>query len=160
MIEVENFGIIFSIPAAFIATAVYRILLLLAVGKCHWITRLFRPVSYVVLGLFGFELILLIKYGAVASRGLVGPAFYAVHTVVFFLGTPALANVLLLRTSPAKWFVVLPLCTVFALVLVLLQYDVSERLYGINGDDGPYSYVIDVPKRQSNLSLTSVYKSS
>jgi cobalamin synthase len=58
---------------------------------------------------------------------------------VFFLGTPALANLPLLRTQPKKWFIVLPFCVAFAFVLMLLQYGVSERLYGINGDDGPYS---------------------
>ena len=107
--------------------------------------------SYVVLGLFGLESILLIKFGAVASSGLVGPPFYAVHLAVFFLGTPALANLLLLRSPPTKWFIVLPFCTVFAFVLVLLQYDVSERLYGINGDDGPYSKVICLPRRPSTF---------
>ena len=149
VVDVEVFGIILSIPAALIATAVYRVLLLLAAGKYHWISRLFRPVSYVVLGLFGLELILLVKYGAVASRGLVGPEFDALHLTVFVFGTPALANLLLLRASPAKWSVVLPLCTVFAFVLVLLQYDVSERLYGINGDDGPYSNLICIPQKRS-----------
>jgi hypothetical protein len=138
-----------SVPAAFVATAVYRFLLLLAARKYHWVSRFFRPVSYAVLVLFGLELMLLIKFGAVSSRELVGPGFYALHLAVFFLGIPALANLLLLRTQPKEWFIVLPLCAAFALILVLLQYDVSERLYGINGNDGPYSNVICFPQRQS-----------
>jgi hypothetical protein len=119
VIHVENYGILFSIPTAFIATAVYRGLLLLAVGKYHWISRLFRPVSYLVLG----------------------------HWRIYFC------------FEPTKWFIVLPLCTVFA-ILVLLQYDVSDNLYGINGDDGPYTNMICVPGRQFTSSLTKVYKST
>jgi hypothetical protein len=30
-------------------------------------------------------------------------------------------------------------CTLFAFSLVLLQYGVSEALYGIDGTQGPYS---------------------
>lgn len=31
------------------------------------------------------------------------------------------------------------LCIVFAFALVLLRYDVSEKLYGVEWDNGPYS---------------------
>ena len=31
------------------------------------------------------------------------------------------------------------LCTVFAFILVLMQYGVTEALYGIDGNDGSYS---------------------
>jgi hypothetical protein len=88
------------------------------------------------------EVVLLETLGAVRSRGIVGPAFYVVHLVFFFLCTPALANVLVLRPargSLSTWYIAGALCTVLAFILVLLQYDVSESLYGIDGDDGPYS---------------------
>jgi hypothetical protein len=59
--------------------------------------------------------------------------------MVFVLGTPALANVLVLRPIACKWYVAGLVCTIFAVFLVLLEYDVSEALYGINGTNGPFS---------------------
>jgi hypothetical protein len=138
----EIFGIVLSLPSAFILTALYRVLLLKAASRFRWIATIFRPASYVVLGLFAAEVTLLMMFGAVRSRGLMGPIFYVGHLVVFFLGGPALANLLVLRTPSSevpKWYVVVSLCTLFAFILVLLQYDVSEKLYGIDGNGGPYS---------------------
>jgi hypothetical protein len=45
-----------------------------------------------------------------------------------------------------EWYVAGALCTVFAFFLVLLQYTVSESLYGIDGDNGPYD---DFPSQDS-----------
>jgi len=95
-----------------------------------------------VLAAFAVEVGLLATLGAVRSRAAVGPGFYVAHSVLFFLGTPALAQVLVLRRRPGipgKWYVAAILCSAFAVVLVVLQYAVSEALYGINGTDGPYS---------------------
>jgi hypothetical protein len=88
------------------------------------------------------EVVLLTSLGSVRSRGIIGPAFYVAYLFFFFLGTPALANLLVLRRrggSSAKWYLAPILCAAFAFLSVLLQYGVSEALYGINGDDGPYS---------------------
>jgi hypothetical protein len=41
--------------------------------------------------------------------------------------------------DPPKWYVVSSLCTVLAFFLVLLEYHVSEQLFGIDGIGGPYS---------------------
>lgn len=88
----------------------------------------------------------LVTIGSVRSRGFFGPGFYVTHIVLFFLGPPALANVLLLRTGTSMrshWYTAGFLCTVFAFLLVLLQYTVSESLYGIDGEGGPYSSAPD-----------------
>jgi hypothetical protein len=89
--------------------------------------------SIIVLSTFAVEVVLLAMMGAVRLQSVLGPLFYAVHLLVFVLGTPALANVLILRRigKVPTAFVVVPLCTAFALVLVLLQYGVSEALFGI-----------------------------
>ena len=89
------------------------------------------------------EVLLLVTVGAVRARTILGPRFYAAHVALFFLGTPALANILVLRKGAgllSRWYTAVPLCTGFALVLVLLQYGVSEALYGIDGDNGPFSW--------------------
>ena len=141
-LPMELFGIVLSIPVAFLASMLYSLFLKLVVIRYARPTRWLRLVSIPVLAIFAIEIVLLVSLGSVRSRGLLGPGFYVVHIFLFFLGPPALANVLVLRPRPAStstWYVATALCTVFAFVLVLLQYRVSESLYGIDGDDGPYS---------------------
>jgi hypothetical protein len=97
-------------------------------------SRWLRVTSCLVLASFAGELALLVSLGSVRSRSLLGPGFYVAHVILFFLGPPALANLLVLRAQNgffAKWYVAGALCTVFAFFLVLLQYTVSESLYGI-----------------------------
>lgn len=152
----EVFGIILSIPVAFVASLVYCFLLTTVVVRVETLRRVMWLVSVGVLIAFGVEVVLLLVLGAVRARGLLGPSFYVGHVILFFLGTPALANVLILRTRPkrlARWYLAVPLCTVFAFALVLLQYGVSEALYGIEGDDGPFStgQVLDRPLRKHAL---------
>jgi hypothetical protein len=129
----------------------YCLLLVKVVAKLKQISQFLRIVSTLILGLFAVELVLLVTLGAVRSRGLLGPSFYVVHIGLFFLGTPALANLLILRrnSEPFRiWYVVGLICTAFAFFLVLLQYSVSESLYGIDGDNGPYSCIslVSTPK--------------
>jgi len=138
----ELFGIAASIPVAFIMIALYRFILLKAVARFRWAAALLRPASYVVLGLFAVEIGLLATLGAIQSRALIGPVFFIGHIIVFFFGAPALANVILLRKpsgAASKWYVISSLCTILAFFLVLLQYYVSELLFGVDGIGGPYS---------------------
>lgn len=147
----EIFGILLSIPAAFVASMLYCLFLAKVISRFGRVSRFLRLASYVVLALFVIELVLLVTLGAVRTRGILGPGFYVVHIIFFFLGIPALANLFVLRPRGgffARWYVTTVLCTAFAFLLVLLQYGVSESLYGINGDDGPYS-------RQPNSTVTS-----
>ena len=72
--------------------------------------------------------------GAVRSRAILGPGFYVVHLILFFISVPSLANLLVLRQRRgfvASWYIAAALCTMLAFFLVLLQYSVSEALYGI-----------------------------
>jgi hypothetical protein len=117
-------------------------LLVKIVSRSTRFSRALRIASYIVLPLFAIELLLLLALGSLRSRALLGPGFYVAHLLLFFAGPAALANILVLRSGRgafAKWYVVAALCTLFAFCLVLLQYTVSESLYGIDGDDGPYS---------------------
>jgi hypothetical protein len=144
---VELFGIIFSIPVAFVMSMVYCAILAYALRRVELLRRWLYAVSLILLVGFLGEVVLLVTFGAVGSRALVGPVFYVAHSVFFFLGTPALANVLLLRKRRPviqRWYLAGVLCTVFALCLVRLQYGVSEALYGIDGTNGPYSLWRDV----------------
>ena len=138
----ELFGILFSIPVAFVVSMVYCAILTHTIRRFESLRRSLHVASVVVLAGFLGEVVLLTTLGAVRSRGVIGPAFYVAHTVFFFLGTPALANVLLLRRGAPvmrRWYLAGVVCTGFAFCLVLLQYGVSEALYGIDGTNGPYS---------------------
>jgi hypothetical protein len=94
-----------------------------------------------VLGGLAGEWILLATIGAVRSREILGPIFYPVHLILFFLALPALANVVVLRGPDSvrgSWIVIGFLGAVLAMPVLLTQYGVSEALYGIDGDSGPY----------------------
>ena len=138
----EVFGIILSIPVAFLANLVYCFFLSRVVVRVETLRRLMWGVSIGVLASFAIELILLLTLGSVRARAVLGPGFYVGHVILFFLGPPALANVLVLYKGPkppVAWYAAVPFCTVFAFFLVLLQYSVSEALYGIDGTNGPFS---------------------
>jgi hypothetical protein len=136
----ENFGTLFSIPAAFFAIVIYRFFLIRATLKYGWISTVFKPASYLVLALLGFELLLLCLFGAVQSRHMIGPLFEGIRIVVFFLGPPALANLMLIRPSVGpKWYVVALSCTALAFALVMMNLYVSDRLDGIDDHGGPYN---------------------
>jgi len=112
------------------------------ISKVQWLGSILKFVSILVLAAFLVEIGFLVAIGSVRSRALFGPGFYVVHIVLFFLGPLALANVLLLRTESRthnQWYTAAFLCTVFAFFLVLLQYTVTESLYGIDGEGGSSS---------------------
>jgi hypothetical protein len=161
----EIFGIVLSIPGAFVLSTIYCFVLKRVISRFEQVNLSFRVGSYIVLALIGLEVVFLMTWGAVRSRGIFGPGFYGVHLLCFFLGTPALANLLVLRRrggSIAKWYLAPILCTAFAFSLVLLQYGVAEALYGINGDDGPYSgqHGTSNPRRQFVETTTVILKMS
>lgn len=159
----ENCGIVLSIPVAFVLSTGYCLLLAKIVARQPLARSLVHAGGLVWLGLFALEVTLLVTLGAVRSRALLGPAFYVVHMLIFFLGTPALGSALVLSNRGGflrKWYVAAVACTVFALILVLLQYDVSERLYGIDGDNGPFSQVEPLQEQSPHISVSDVSPNS
>ncbi|HEY2466763.1 MAG TPA: hypothetical protein VGI45_02825 [Terracidiphilus sp.] len=134
----EIFGIILSIPAAFVISMLYCLFVAKVLSRSDRLILWLRVASRIVLVLLVAEFTLVVFIGAVRSRAVLGPGFYVVHLALFFVCTPALANLLVFRHR-ARWYFVPFACTGLALFLVLFQYSVSESLYGINGDDGPYS---------------------
>lgn len=130
----ELFGIALSIPVAFVASMLYCLFLDRVVLKFERPRRWLRFTSFFVLAFFAAELVMLLTFGAVRSRAILGPGFYVVHLILFFISVPSLANLLVLRQRRgfvASWYIAAALCTMLAFFLVLLQYSVSEALYGI-----------------------------
>lgn len=117
----ELFGLILSIPGAFLASVLYRYLLLIALSRWPRIAPVLNVASWFVLAVILVEWVLLLLRGAVETRMLVGPVFYPAHLITFVLGTPALINVLILPCPTARWFRTVPLATVLAFILVVQQ---------------------------------------
>ena len=158
----ELFGIAFSIPVAFVASMLYCLLLARVVAKFERPSRWLRLFSSFVLASFAAELALLVSLGSVRSRSLLGPGFHVAHVILFFIGTPALANLLVLRPRNgffAKWYVAGAVCTVFAFILVLLQYTVSGIALWNRWGRRPYVElrgVLDVGGRRGSTLLVRV----
>ena len=131
----ELFAIILSVPAAFVASAVYALLLNKYVWQRVGLRRAVRVASFIVLGMIVLEVATLSLFGATRLARLCGPSFYAAHIVLFFAAVPSLTNVVMLRATKGGWRrVVVAACASAALALpvVLMQYAVSEALFGID----------------------------
>lgn len=146
----EIFGIILSIPAAFGTSMLYCLFVAKVLSRSERLIPWLRAASRIVLVLLAVEFILVVSFGAVRCRAFFGPAFYAVHLALFFICIPALANLLVFRHRE-RWYLVPFVCAGFALAIVLFQYSVSESLYGINGDDGPYSKPLSSSRPSTDL---------
>ena len=144
----ELLGIMPSVPLAFTCCMLYCLLLANVISRFQRLANLLKLLSILVLIVFVVEIVFLVTIGPVRSRGILGPGFYFTHVILFFLGPPALASLLVLKAGPQvyrKWYIAGILCTAFAFFLVLLQYTVSESLYGIDGEGGPYSSTPHTP---------------
>lgn len=136
----ELFGVTFSIPVALVANILYCFFLDRVVLKFERASRWLRFMSYFALGFFVGELVMLFTLGTVRSRAILGPKFNVAHVIVFFISVPALANSLILaqhreskerRDFLGMWYIAAALCTILSFFLLLMQYRVSESLYGI-----------------------------
>ena len=138
----EIFAIMFSIPAVAVATFVYSQLIARtgAINRGRPLAAI-RLFSGVVLGLIALEMIMLLAIGTIHTRELGGSSYYSIHGVLFLGGVPSLANLIVLGNKDRldRFGYSVLLCTILAFVLVLMEYGVSEALFGIDGQGGPYS---------------------
>src|SRR5262245_28696627 len=89
-VTMEVFGILLSIPAAFVASGLYILFLILVVRRFARASLWLWWSGVVILAFFVVELLLLATLGPVRSRAVVGPSFYPAHVALFLCGTPAL----------------------------------------------------------------------
>src|SRR5215467_10927022 len=115
----ELLGIALSVPVAFASSLAYCFFLRMAVMHRAAAARVLWTLSVAVLFAFAAEVSLLVSAGAAKSAAIFGPAFYRTHVSLFLLGTPALANVLVLGQprGVVRWYWAVPICTLFAFVL-------------------------------------------
>ncbi len=136
----ELLGLIFAVPIAGLASAIYAWGVLRLVVPRTGLASVLRALSWLPLFVTLSELAFVGAVGPVAARSIVGPAFMAIHSA-FLVAPPALVNVLLLYRRPPSWR-----RTAFAVVaswglcfgLLLFNIVVSEALFGIDGSGGPF----------------------
>lgn len=130
----EMFGIMFSLPVAFGSSAIYSFFLFRFVKPRARLSKTLMAASLMVLSFWLIELVSVVFFGGARLSVLIGPAFYITHLVLFFLAVPSLATVMVLQPASqflARWYFAAAICTFFALIVVLLQYGVSEAIFGI-----------------------------
>lgn len=140
-IRMENFGIILSVPGAFITSILYSAIL----GKVtNRLPKLIPPLklgSVVVLLAAVMETIATTTIGPNRLQQMTGSLYYPFHVVVFLLTLPALSGIMRFQNrfkKLSKWYSVGGFCAVVGLLIVLQQYVVSEAIFGVDGVGGPY----------------------
>jgi hypothetical protein len=111
---VELFGILFSVPGAFVASLIYCLLLARVVTHIEPLRRVMWKGSLAVVLAFAVEVVLLLTMGPAQCRAIFGLAFYVAHLALFILVTPAVANLLVLWRPGGliRWYWAVPICTV------------------------------------------------
>ena len=136
----ELFAIVGSVPAAFVAAAVYS-MLFRRLPLRPWLKTALVSLSALVLAGLVVEWVLLATVGVLPLRGALGPAFEVLHLSCFVLAIPALVQTLVLLkpdSAASSWLAVGALGAALALPVVSTQYVVMEALYGTDGQGGPY----------------------
>lgn len=131
----ELFGIMFSVPAAFVTSAVYAVLVRRFVAGRSPFDRALLWVSAVIVGVWAIEFLYVVALLVSNQGNSIQLIPYSIHLVLFFLIVPSTANIVQFqKTWPfvSKWYFTAAICTFTALVAVLLQYTVSEAIFGID----------------------------
>lgn len=137
----ELFGIILSIPAAFIASVIFAFIIRKITIKLQYLVLPLLWVSTFVLVIGILEFCCLLVLGTLKLSEAIGSLYYPIHTAVFFLMLPSLVTIMRLQNRfsiLSKWYAIGSLCAVIGLCIVLQQYFVSEALFGIDGTSGAY----------------------
>jgi hypothetical protein len=137
----ELFGIMFSVPVSFVVSSIYALIIKKITTK--W-TVLVVPIFWIsgtILALLILEFFAVLTLGAIKIRETIGTLYYPLHIFLFFLFWPSLANLMGMQRRIAflsKWYIIGITCAFLGLCVTLLQYVVSEALFGVDGMGGPY----------------------
>ncbi len=135
----ELFGIIFSVPVIFISSIIYSFIIKKVTDKYGLLRKPLLLISALIFVLVFLEFIGVITFGVIKFHEYIGAYFYSIHTVFFFLAVPALVNIMQLQKKYpflSVWHIIGVFCAIYGLGVVLLQYTVSEALFGIDGIGG------------------------
>lgn len=138
----ENFGIALSVPVSAVAGIVYALIFEKVARRWQFLLSPLLWISSLILTLLAIEAIGALTVGAVELRKEIGPSYELLHGILFFLALPSLVNVMRLQKRIpflAKLYVISGACAIAGLAVVLLNFGVSEALFGIDGMSGPYA---------------------
>jgi len=137
----ELFGIVFSVPVSFVVSSIYALIIKKITAKwTPFIVPLFW-ISGIILTVLILEFVGVLTVGAIKVRETIGTLYYPLHIFLFFLFWPSLANLMAIQGRMAffsKWYIIGITCAFLGLSVTLLQYVVSEALFGVDGMGGPY----------------------
>lgn len=137
----ELFGIMLSVPMSFVASSIYSVIIKKLTMKWKFLANPILWISALILSLIILEFLGVVTFGTIKLRETIGQSYYPIHTFLFFFALPSLVNVMRLQRKInflSKWYVIGIACALFGLCVVLMQYSVSESLYGVDGTGVPY----------------------
>jgi len=138
----EAFGIAIALAGGLVAAPIFCFVLAKVVRRFSRVAALLFVVSVPLILLYASELIVVSMRGVLSTRAMIGPVYFLIHVVLTLSSAPALACVLILgRRSPAAWWpLTAAICWFVGAGSIFYQYDVTETLYGIDGQGGPYQW--------------------
>lgn len=137
----EIFGIMLSVPFIFVTSSIYAVIIGKVTGRLQFLIVPLLWISGLLLTMIVLEFIGIITVGPVRLRETIGPSYYTIHIALFLFAVPGMANIMKLQKKTcllSKWYIVGICCAIFGLCAVVMQYVVSEGLFGIDGMGGPY----------------------
>ncbi len=137
----ELFGIMFSVPVSFVVSSIYALIIKKITTKWTIVVVPIFWISGTILALLILEFFAVLTLGAIKLRETIGTLYYPLHIFLFFLFWPSLANLMGMQRRIAflsKWYIIGITCAFLGLCVTLLQYLVSEALFGVDGMGGPY----------------------
>jgi hypothetical protein len=87
----EVLGLALAIPAILVANLLYVLFVRFGLDRLTTLRPWLLWPSYLVVVLVLIDVVLVMTLGAVATRTLIGPAFWGAHLIVFLFAAPALA---------------------------------------------------------------------
>src|ERR1700690_3400101 len=132
----ELYGIILSVPMAFVASSIYSGIIKRLTMKWEFLTTPILWLSVLSLSLIIMEFLGMSKFGTIKLQETIGQLYYPIHVCLFLSALPSLVNVMRRQgKSPflSKWYVIGITFAFCGLCVVLMQYTVFESLYGVDG---------------------------
>lgn len=137
----ELFGILIAAVLGLVVSPLYCIFVERVILRINVLSRLLWWISSVIIVLFITEICLVLIFGPVELRRIVGCWFFTIHSVLFLAIAPAIGAFLLLTRKVnkfIKWYVAAPICWITGIAAILYQFFIAESLYGVDGIGGPY----------------------
>jgi hypothetical protein len=134
----ELFGLVFAVPVTLVASLVYTALLLALFRFLPTVGRLLAAASLIVVAAIAVEAVFLGAMGPKGSYAHLGHGFTALHFFGFFLGQPAIANLVYFYGARRnlKWWLrfssATVCCWITCMAALLGHIAVDEAIVGID----------------------------